>query len=107
MGLVLGGLAGFQGTALAQTQVNPATIVRIHTGWGSDQFRIETSAGRPVVNPAGCSTPDGYISHISQPGFQTHYRLVLEAYARNKPVYVTVSNTACWNDRPVILGLAF
>ncbi|MFK3649416.1 hypothetical protein ACI2IY_13425 [Lysobacter enzymogenes] len=108
--IALGLLAGcslLQGVAMAQTAAAPATIVRIHTGWDAEQFRIETSAGRPVLNPANCLRTDGYILHSSFAGYQTNYQLVLAAYAQNKPVTVTISNSTCWNDRPVILGLAF
>jgi len=81
----------------------PLTITRIRTGWASDTFAIETD--QAIVNPAGCATPDGYISDSSHPGYKTYYAAVLMAFSSGKPVNVIVSNTECYSGRSKIMGV--
>lgn len=99
------GLCGFLSAgAFAQTVVGPVAVKRVRTGWDFDGFAIET--GQVIVNPAGCSTPDGYVSDVNQPGYKIHYAAVLTAYGTGKNVQVTVHNTVCgFAGRPKIIGI--
>jgi len=87
----------------AATMAGPLTITKIRTGWNSDNFAIETD--QPIVNPAGCTTPDGYIFDPSKPGHKTYYPAVFMAFASSKKVLVTVSDTECYLGRPRIWGI--
>lgn len=84
-------------------ETGAVTIKRIRTGWASDTFAIETDEA--ILNPAGCSMPDGYISDTSHPGYKTYYAAVLMAFSSGKPVNVIVSNTECYSGRPKIMGV--
>ena len=84
-------------------ETGPVTIKRIRTGWASDTFAIETDEA--ILNPAGCSMPDGYISDTSHPGYKTYYAAVLMAFSSGKPVNVIVSNTECYSGRQKIMGV--
>jgi hypothetical protein len=83
---------------LVQTQI---TLLR--TGWNADQFAIATVA--PISNPAGCPSPDGYISDENQPGYQTMYAAALLAFAERATVVVIVSADGCIANRPQLIGL--
>jgi hypothetical protein len=101
----VGGLVVLPATASAQTTIPELqTIVRLNTGWGSDVFGV--SVNRPIVNPAGCSTPDGYNSESPHLGHRTHYAALLMAFATGRQVQITVSNTACVHGRPAIMGVS-
>ena len=95
--------SGISITAALAAETGYVTISRIRTGWASDTFAIETK--EVVVNPAGCATPDGYISDSSHPGYKTYYSVTLMAFASGKPVKVIISNTECHSGRPKILGV--
>lgn len=86
-------------------QTGNLTVTGITTGWNADQFRIETTQ-QTVINPASCSTPDGYVSEAStNPGHKTHYAAVLYGMATGKTISLVVSDTACASGRPKIIGV--
>lgn len=80
------------------------TISGLGTGWGADVFRIET-AGQAIVNPARCSSADGYMSELSIPGYRTHYAAALLAFVTSRQVSIVVHDTQCLYGRPLVLGL--
>jgi ABC-type proline/glycine betaine transport system substrate-binding protein len=88
--------------AIAQT-MQPATITLIRTGWNSDSFAVVTA--EPILNPAGCPTPDGYISEKSLPGYSTYYAAALTAYVTRRRVVITVHNSECFSERPKLIGI--
>ena len=76
----------------------------IRTGWGDEQFAVVTNA--PIQNPARCPGPDGYISHRSNPGYQTYLSAALAAFTSNAQVHVVVHNTECGvAGRPQLIGI--
>ncbi len=87
----------------AVASAGPLPITQIHTGWASDSFLIQTS--QTIINPAGCPTPDGYVSDSSQSGYNTHYAAALMAFVTARPVTVIISDTVCFYGRPVIMGV--
>ena len=95
------GISSLPETFAAQT--GPLQITRIRTGWAADQFAIETN--QPILNPAGCPTPDGYALTYSDAGYKTHYAATLLAFSMAKPVMVAVSDTECVVGRPKIWGI--
>ena len=102
--LWLFGACALSGAAIAQTTTPDLnTIVKLGSGWNSDVFGINVN--RPIINPAGCSTPDGYMSESPNLGFKTHYAAVLMAFATGRQVQITVSNTVCVHGRPAIVGV--
>ena len=103
--LVVVGLMGVAVSAMAQTTTPDLnTIVKLGTGWGSDVVGVNVN--RPIVNPAGCSTPDGYMSESPHLGYKTHYAAPLMAFATGRQVQITVSNAACVHGRPAIIGVS-
>lgn len=101
--VVLFAIAGVPMAEAFVAQAGPVTIARIRTGWAADAFAIETN--QAVINPAGCSTPDGYMSESSHPGYKTYYAVVLMAFSSGRPVTVIVSSTECHSGRPKIMGV--
>lgn len=95
-------LAG-AGAAGAQTMTGAVTTSMVRTGWNSDSFAVVTAA--PIINPAGCRTPDGYISEKSLPGYDTYLAAALTAFSLNVPVVIAVHNSQCFADRPVMIGI--
>jgi hypothetical protein len=89
--------------SLAQTQIN-TTIQTIRTGWNAESFAIVTAD--PIANPANCTTPDGYISDASSPGYNTYYAAVIAAYMGDRSVTITVDNATCGGaGRPKLIGI--
>jgi hypothetical protein len=78
-------------------------ITMIRTGWNAEQFGIVTVA--PIVNPAGCPTPDGYVTDSAQPGYQTYYSATLLAFAERAKVIVVVAEQGCVAGRPKLIGI--
>ena len=102
--LLIGAMCAMGTMAHAQTTTaEPNTILRLRTGWHSDVFSI--TVNRPIVNPANCSTADGYMSEAPHNGHKTHYAAALMAFATGRQLFVTVSNTVCVHGRPAIIGL--
>ena len=96
-------LAAVATHALAQTTVN-TTITMIRTGWNDEQFAVVTAA--PVQNPARCPSPDGYISHKSNPGYQTYLTTALAGFSSNSQAGIIVHNTECGvAGRPKLIGI--
>jgi hypothetical protein len=96
-------LVGMASPSLAQTMTG-ATITGVRTGWNADSFAVTTV--QPIVNPANCSTPDGYISDKSLPGYNTYYAAALTAMIASSPsVAVTVHDTECFGGRPKLIGI--
>lgn len=89
--------------ALAQTETPLFTITKVRTGWSDDTFALEVN--NSIINPAGCSAPDGYVSNIMSPGYKTHLAAALIAYSLGKQLTVIVSNTECTFSRPKIIGI--
>ncbi|NJM13494.1 MAG: hypothetical protein HC889_17955 [Synechococcaceae cyanobacterium SM1_2_3] len=85
-------------------EAGPLPITKLRTGWASDTFSIETN--RAIINPAGCVSPDGYMSDSSHPGCKTHYAATLMAFSTAKSVTVIVSDTECFSGRPKIQGIS-
>jgi hypothetical protein len=69
-------LVGIASPGFAQTSTG-ASITGVRTGWNADSFAVTTL--ETIVNPAGCPTPDGYISDKSFPGYNTYYAAALTA----------------------------
>ena len=89
-------------SAMAQSHaVGSVTMVR--TGWNADSFAVVTA--EPIINPAGCPEPDGYISDKSLPGYATYYAAALTAIAARRRVVIAVHNSECFGTRPKILGI--
>ena len=65
----------------AQTMTDPGKVTLLRTGWNSDSFAIVTAA--PLKNPAGCPTPDGYISTKPAAGYGTYYDAAKLAFQTN------------------------
>ena len=87
----------------AQTATGAGTITQVTAGWNGDFFGIHTTA--PVINPAGCGATDNYTASSADAGYNTYYAAALTAYSTGSQVYVIVSNTACVQGRPTIIGL--
>jgi hypothetical protein len=90
-------------SAEAATEVGPAQIKRIRTGWNGEAFAIETDL--PVSNPARCPTPDAYMSEGAAPGYKTHYAAALPAFATGKKIRIIISDSECTAQRPKIWGI--
>jgi hypothetical protein len=90
--------------AYAQTTAYSVNITAIGTGWGVDSFAIQ-AVGQTILNPANCSTPDGYMVDSTQSGYKAHYAAVLMAFSTGRPVNVVVHNTSCSSSRPQIIGI--
>ena len=73
------------------------------TGWNSDSFAIVTS--QPVVNPAACPIPDGYVSARPAPGYATYYDAAKLAWQTSRRVQVSIDVTLCVGGRPKIIGI--
>jgi hypothetical protein len=87
---------------LAQVH-HTVSIKMVRTGWNNDAFAIVPVES--VENPAGCPTPDGYLSEKSSPGYSTYYAATLTAYTNNRPVMVVLDSGQCAADRPRIIGV--
>jgi hypothetical protein len=94
----------FSPIAQAESYAN-GTIKLLRTGWNADAFGIVLD--QPVQNPAQCPTPDGYVTDAAQPGYETYYAFVLNAYRRGAPISVVIDSTpgACDIGRPKIIGI--
>ena len=88
--------------ALAQG-TTAATVTMIRTGWNADQFAVVTA--EPIINPARCPTPDGYLSEKSLPGYSTYYAAALTAYLAHRRVHIIVHNSECFAARPKLIGI--
>jgi hypothetical protein len=93
---------GYAVPALSQT-MSAGTITMIRTGWNDDVFAIVTA--EPIQNPAHCSTPDGYLSMRTLPGYSTYYAAALTAYTLKNPVVITTHNSECADNRPKLIGI--
>jgi hypothetical protein len=81
---------GLSSSAFSQT-VTEGTISLIRTGWDTESFAVVTA--EPIINPANCSTPDGYITAAAFRGYRTYYDAVLTAFVTDVPITITVHNT--------------
>jgi hypothetical protein len=88
----------------AQTTTQSVSITKIRTGWAGDVFTLET-AGFPILNPAGCTLPDGYLADISSAGYKTHLAAALTAFSTDKKVTIIISDHDCVLSRPKIWGI--
>jgi hypothetical protein len=95
-------IVGYTAPAAAQT-MQPGSVTMVRTGWNADSFAVVTA--EPIVNPAGCGTPDGYISEKSLPGYETYYAAALTAIAARSHVVITVHDSECFGDRPKLIGI--
>lgn len=89
--------------ACAQTMTGNVTPTMLRTGWNIDAFAIVTA--QPIVNPAGCSQPDGYQSLGTLPGYHTYLATALTAIALDSNIRVTIHNSECAGSRPKIIGI--
>ncbi|WP_434149223.1 hypothetical protein ACR2R6_18750 [Methylocaldum gracile subsp. desertum] len=95
--------AGLSAPAVGQPVHQPGSITMVRTGWNADSFAVVTA--EPIVNPAGCPTPDGYISDKAFPGYETFYSAALTAFVARRRVIMVVDEAQCFNDRPKIVGI--
>jgi hypothetical protein len=96
-------MIGLATPASAQVSTGVTTIAELRTGWNADSFAVITAA--PIGNPAGCSTPDGYISAKSFLGYQTYYEAVLKAFGGINNIVITVDSSRCFAGRPLLIGI--
>lgn len=89
-------------SASAQTTVT-GSMSMILVGWNGDTFTIVTDT--PIENPAGCSRPDGYTTHISHGGYKTYVAAALTAYAMRQRIRIVVDDAQCFDTRPKIIGI--
>lgn len=101
--LTLATLCTISGATFAQSSTGTITLSALRTGWNSDSFGLVPVGA--VINPANCSTPDGYVSAAPAPGYQTFLSTALTAFALDTPIVVTVNNTVCLSGRPVLIGI--
>src|SRR5581483_6959063 len=80
-------------------------IALLRTGWNADSFGVVLN--QPLLNPARCPIPDGYVSDSGQGGYDTYYEFVLNAYRKSWPITVVIDGTpgACDIGRPRIIGI--
>jgi len=97
------GLAAWASLSLAQTGSGQTNITNITTGWATEGFGLQTTS--PIVNPAHCAVVDSYQVDNSVPGYKTYYAAALLAFGMGRSVQITVSNTACTQSRPSIIGI--
>jgi len=91
-------------SALAQVSLTDQTRIRpANTGWGGDLLRIEVTS--PIVNPAGCATPDGYVVGAQHSWYKVTTAAALTGYTLGRPVRIAVSHTECFAGRPLMLGI--
>jgi len=80
------------------------TIKEIRTGWNAEMFAIVTRE-QQMLNPAGCPTPDGYITDSSQPGYQTYYAAAVTAFVERTQIVAVVAEQGCIAGRPKLIGI--
>lgn len=97
-------LLGISFPAFSQTAVT-GTIKMIRTGWDIESFSIVTV--QDIQNPAGCPTPDGYMTTGEKPGYNTYYAAALTAFMERVSVKLTISNKPndCIVGRPRLIGV--
>jgi hypothetical protein len=95
-------LVGLTVPAFSQTTIN-VSMTLLRTGWNLESFAIVTA--EPIQNPAGCPTPDGYLSDGSQPGYSTYYAAALTAYMAGVPLQIVIDQTQCDASRPKLIGI--
>jgi hypothetical protein len=98
-------LLGLSSSAFSQTPTMEGRITQVRTGLDSESFVVDIDA--PIVNPAGCTITDGYISPQGARGYRTHYDGVLAAFVVDVPITVIVHNTQCTANRPRLMGINF
>ena len=98
-------LLSLSSSAFSQTMAPESNITLVRTGWELDSFAVVTTD--PIINPAACPTPDGYISAMNFRGYRTYYDAVLTALTSDLPVTIVVHNTQCFQGRPRIIGINF
>lgn len=89
----------------SQASTGNVKITGMRTGWYSDQVAITISGAVP--NPAGCSSPDGFILNTATPGYKTHYAAVLAAISLDRTVEIIVGPSNCVVGRPEFWGIYF
>lgn len=90
--------------ASAQTAVGPTTIKVFTSAW-NDEFAIGTGTALP--NPANCGLNDmADASATTTAGYKTFLATALTAVSGGQNVTIVVNNTACSNNRPMIIGLS-
>lgn len=90
--------------AVAQTTTTtPTAIIKIGTGWSNEAFSAYIN--QALINPANCVAADFYGADTTVPGYSTHYAAALTAFSTGKLVTFVISNTACSQGRPMIVGL--
>jgi hypothetical protein len=103
-------LCASAGAALVPNAANAqaydsGNVRMLRTGWNADQFGLVLD--KPVQNPAGCPTPDGYVTEATQPGYDSFYEVALGAYKIGSPLTVVIDSRAgqCVAGRPRIIGI--
>lgn len=101
------GVIGLATPAGAVTMTTETTVTLLRTGWDADSFAVVTAA--PIINPAHCATPDGYITAKSFPGYQTYYwaaqQAFIDAYYNLPDVTIAVDDSRCFAGRPLLVGI--
>lgn len=101
---LLAAAAALVASDAAAQSATDADIRLIRTGWNDDAFAIETQ--QPILNPANCPTPNGYISFMSLPGYRTFYAAALTAYVAKRPVTIVVHDSECVSGTwPKLIGI--
>ena len=97
-------LASSMAPAMAQVVTATVNLTMVRTGWNADSFGIVTS--QPIVNPAHCPIPDGYVSTKPAPGYATYYDAAKLAWQTSKRVQVSIDVALCVAGRPKVIGIA-
>ena len=103
MMILAAALAALAAPASAQT-MREVTITMIRTGWNVDMFAVVPA--EDIANPAGCPTPNGYVSEKSLPGYETYYAAALTAIVARRRIVATVHNSECVGGTwPKLIGI--
>lgn len=111
---ILGGLFAVTGISAdaallfpSQPQTTASSkIVRMTGGWGDAILYVVLSA--PVINPANCSSTDGYMTNSADPGAPLYNQMLLNAYQSGQKISLVISANGCTpSGRPQIAGVNF
>jgi hypothetical protein len=86
----------------AQTASTPAPISILFTGLGDDMAVGQATA---LSNPANCSLHDAADLTSATTGYKTFLATALTAITTGQNITIVISNTACSNARPMLIGL--
>jgi hypothetical protein len=98
-------------TAAGPQWTDRSFIYVVDSGWGTDAYSVklvnDTSTGT-YTNPAGCPSPvAGYVTSPTDTGRKLYQDQLREAFLRNLPVKLLISNTDCPFNKPRIISVSF